>query len=170
TVEDIGITCALVPRETPGIQIGRRHFPLNTPFQNGPIQGVDVFVPLDSIIGGLAQAGRGWRMLVEQLSVGRCISLPATAMGGAMVAAWTTGAYARIRKQFGLSVGKFEGVEQVIARIIGNTYIIDAARTVTTGAIDAGEKPAVPAAILKLHSTELGRVIAGDAMDVHGGK
>jgi acyl-CoA dehydrogenase len=109
-------------------------------------------------------------MLVEQLSVGRCISLPASAMGGAMTAAWTTGAYARIRKQFGLSVGKFEGVEQVIARIIGNTYIMDAARSVTTGAIDAGEKPAVPAAILKLHATELARVIAGDAMDVHGGK
>src|SRR5690606_38180751 len=169
-VEDIGITGALIPRDTPGIHIGRRHFPLNTPFQNGPIQGENVFVPVDFIIGGIAQAGRGWRMLVEQLSVGRCISLPASAMGGAMTAAWTTGAYARIRKQFGLSVGKFEGVEQVIARIIGNTYIMDAARSVTTGAIDAGEKPAVPAAILKLHATELARVIAGDAMDVHGGK
>jgi acyl-CoA dehydrogenase len=169
-VEDIGITCALIPRDTPGIRIGRRHFPLNTPFQNGPIQGEDVFVPVDFIIGGTAQVGRGWRMLVEQLSVGRCISLPATAAGGAMSAAWTTGAYARIRKQFGLPVGRFEGVEQVIARIIGNTYIIDAARSVTTGAIDAGERPAVPAAILKLHATELGRVVAADAMDVHGGK
>jgi len=168
--EDIGITCALIPRDTPGIRIGRRHFPLNTPFQNGPIQGENVFVPVDFIIGGTAQAGRGWRMLVEQLSVGRCISLPATATGGAVVAAWTTGAYARIRKQFGLSVGKFEGVEQVLARILGNTYIMDAARSVTTGAIDGGEKPAVPAAILKLHATELGRVVAGDAMDVHGGK
>jgi acyl-CoA dehydrogenase len=168
--EDIGITCALIPRDTPGIRIGRRHFPLNTPFQNGPIQGEDVFVPVDFIIGGIAQAGRGWRMLVEQLSVGRSISLPSTALGGAMAAAWTTGAYARIRKQFGLPVGRFEGVEQVIARIVGNTYIMDASRSVTTGAIDAGEKPAVPAAILKMHLTEMGRAIAADAMDVHGGK
>jgi acyl-CoA dehydrogenase len=169
-VEDVGITCALIPRGTPGIIIGRRHFPLNIPFQNGPIQGHNVFVPVDAIIGGTKMAGRGWRMLVEQLSVGRCISLPATATGGAMVATWTTGAYARIRRQFGLSVGKFEGVEQVLARIVGNTYIIDAARSVTTGAIDGGEKPAVPSAILKMHLTELSRVIAADAMDVHGGK
>jgi acyl-CoA dehydrogenase len=169
-VEDIGITCALIPRNTPGIHIGRRHFPLNIPFQNGPIQGEDVFVPVDSIIGGTKMAGKGWRMLVEQLSVGRCISLPANATGGAMVAAWTTGAYSRIRRQFGMPVGRFEGVEQVIARIIGNTYIIDATRSVTTGAIDGGEKPAVPAAILKMHLTELSRVVAADAMDVHGGK
>ncbi len=159
-VEDIGITCALIPRGTPGIVIGRRHFPLNIPFQNGPIQGQNVFVPVDFIIGGTKMAGKGWRMLVEQLSVGRCISLPATATGGAMVRDLTTGAYARIRKQFGLSVGKFEGVEQSIARIVGNTYIMDAARSVTTGAIDGGEKPAVPAAILKMHVTELGRVVA----------
>jgi acyl-CoA dehydrogenase len=169
-IEDIGITCALIPRNTPGIRIGRRHFPLNIPFQNGPIQGENVFVPVDAIIGGTKMAGKGWRMLVEQLSVGRCISLPANATGGAMTAVWTTGAYARIRKQFGLPVGKFEGVEQVIARIVGNTYIIDAARSVTTGAIDGGEKPAVPAAILKMHLTELSRVVAADAMDVHGGK
>jgi acyl-CoA dehydrogenase len=169
-IEDIGITCALIPRDTPGIRIGRRHFPLNIPFQNGPVQGEDVFVPVDAVIGGTKMAGKGWRMLVEQLSVGRCISLPANATGGAMTAAWTTGAYARIRRQFGLPVGKFEGVEQVIARITGNTYIIDAARSVTTGAIDAGEKPAVPAAILKLHLTELSRVVAADAMDVHAGK
>lgn len=169
-VEDIGITCALIPRDTPGMTIGRRHFPLNIPFQNGPIQGENVFVPVDFIIGGTKMAGKGWRMLVEQLSVGRCISLPANATGGAMVPAWTTGAYARIRRQFGLPVGKFEGVEQVIARIIGNTYIIDASRSVTTGAIDGGEQPAVPAAILKAHLTELSRVVAADAMDVHGGK
>jgi acyl-CoA dehydrogenase len=169
-VEDVGITCALIPRSTPGIVIGRRHFPLNIPFQNGPIQGQNVFVPVEFIIGGIAQAGRGWRMLVEQLAVGRCISLPANATGGAMVATWTTGAYARIRKQFGLSVGKFEGVEQAIARIVGNTYIMDAARSVTTGALDAGEKPAVPSAILKMHLTELSRKVGADAMDVHGGK
>ncbi len=168
--EDIGITCALIPRDTPGIRIGRRHFPLNIPFQNGPIQGEDVFIPVESIIGGVAQAGRGWRMLVEQLTVGRCISLPANATGGAMVATWTTGAYARIRKQFGLAVGKFEGVEQVIARIMGTTYTMDAARSVTTGAIDAGEQPAVPSAILKMHLTEMSRALAADAMDIHGGK
>jgi acyl-CoA dehydrogenase len=169
-VEDVGITCALIPRGAPGILIGRRHFPLNIPFQNGPIQGENVFVPVEYIIGGPRMAGRGWRMLVEQLAVGRCISLPANATGGAMVATWTTGAYARIRKQFGLAVGRFEGVEQVIARIVGNTYIMDAARSVTTGALDAGEKPAVPSAILKMHLTELSRQIAADAMDVHGGK
>jgi acyl-CoA dehydrogenase len=115
-------------------------------------------------------AGRGWRMLIEQLAVGRCISLPSSATGGAVTAVWTTGAYARIRRQFGLPVGKFEGVEQILARMIGTTYIMDAARTVTTGAIDGGEQPAVPAAILKYHVTEMGRQIANDAMDVHGGK
>ncbi len=167
---DIGITCALLPRDLPGITIGRRHFPLNIPFQNGPLQGHDVFVPLDVIIGGVANAGKGWRMLVEQLSVGRCISLPASASGGAVTAAWATGAYARIRRQFGLAVGRFEGVEQLLARIVGHTYIMNAARSVTTGAIDAGQKPAVPAAILKYHVTELGRQVAADAMDVHGGK
>ena len=169
-VEDIGITCALLPRDSPGITIGRRHFPLNVPFQNGPIQGRDVFVPLDVIIGGVANAGKGWRMLVEQLSVGRCISLPASASGGAVMGAWATGAYARIRRQFGLPVGKFEGVEQLLARVVGTTYIMNAARAVTTGAIDAGEKPAVPAAILKYHVTEMGRQVANDCMDVHGGK
>ncbi|MET0290872.1 MAG: acyl-CoA dehydrogenase, partial [Steroidobacteraceae bacterium] len=166
----IGITCALLPRDLPGITIGRRHFPLNVPFQNGPIQGRDVFVPLDVIIGGVANAGKGWRMLVEQLSVGRCISLPASASGGAVTAAWASGAYTRIRKQFCLPVGKFEGVEQLLARIAGLTYIMTAARAVTTGAIDSGAKPAVPAAILKYHVTEFGRQVAADAMDVHGGK
>jgi acyl-CoA dehydrogenase len=107
---DLGITCALIPRDTPGISIGRRHFPVNIPFQNGPIEGRDVFVPLDGIIGGRKMAGQGWRMLVEQLSVGRCISLPSNATGGAMAASWATGAYARIRRQFNLPVGKFEGV------------------------------------------------------------
>ncbi|MGA2023467.1 MAG: acyl-CoA dehydrogenase [Steroidobacteraceae bacterium] len=167
---DIGITCALIPRDTAGIEIGRRHFPLNIAFLNGPVRGRDVFVPLDCIIGGLKQAGLGWRMLVEQLSVGRCISLPANATGGALAATFATGAYARIRRQFNTPVGRFEGVEQVIARMVGFTYIMDAARSVTTAAIDAGEKPAVPAAILKYHVTELGRRVANDAMDVHGGK
>jgi acyl-CoA dehydrogenase len=167
---DIGITCALIPRGTPGVSIGRRHFPLNIPFQNGPILGKDVFVPLDFIIGGPRMAGSGWRMLVEQLSVGRCISLPSNATGGAKAGVWATGAYARIRRQFNTPVGKFEGVEEVIARMVGLTYTMDAARSVTAGAIDGGEKPSVPSAMLKYHVTEMGRQVANDAMDVHGGK
>ncbi len=167
---DLGITCALIPRDTPGVAIGRRHFPLNIPFQNGPIQGHDVFVPLDAIIGGFATAGQGWRMLVEQLSVGRCISLPSNATGGAQAAVYAAGAYARIRRQFSTPIGSFEGIEQVIARMAARAYIIDAARSVTAGAIDGGEKPSVPSAMLKYHATEIGRMIANDAMDVHGGK
>ncbi|HEV3286168.1 MAG TPA: acyl-CoA dehydrogenase [Steroidobacteraceae bacterium] len=167
---DIGITCALIPRNAPGVSIGRRHFPLNVPFQNGPIQGKDVFVPLDCIIGGAAMAGAGWRMLVEQLSVGRCISLPSNTTGASKAAVLATGAYARIRTQFNLPVGRFEGVEAVIARMVGLTYTMDAARSVTAGAIDGGEKPSVPSAMLKYHVTEMGRQVANDAMDVHGGK
>jgi acyl-CoA dehydrogenase len=167
---DIGITCALIPRHAAGVSIGRRHFPLNVPFQNGPILGKDVFVPLDCIIGGAAMAGNGWRMLVEQLSVGRCISLPSNTTGAAKAAVWATGAYARIRTQFNLPVARFEGVETVIARMAGLTYTMDAARSVTAGAIDGGEKPSVPSAMLKYHVTEMGRQVANDAMDVHGGK
>ncbi|HVO48743.1 MAG TPA: acyl-CoA dehydrogenase [Steroidobacteraceae bacterium] len=167
---DLGITCALIPRNTPGVTIGRRHFPINIPFQNGPIQGKDVFVPLDVIIGGPKMAGSGWRMLVEQLSVGRCISLPSNATGGAKAGVWATGAYARIRRQFNMPVGRFEGVESVIARMVGLTYTMDAARSVTAGAIDGGEKPSVPSAMLKYHVTEMGRQVANDALDVHGGK
>ena len=167
---DLGITCALLPRDTPGIELGRRHLPLNVAFQNGPVHGHDVFAPLDCIIGGLKMAGAGWRMLVEQLSVGRCISLPANATGGALVGIFATGAYARIRRQFNMPIGRFEGVEQVIARMVGLGYIMDAARSVTTAAIDSGQKPAVPAAILKYHVTEMGRRVGNDAMDIHGGK
>jgi acyl-CoA dehydrogenase len=167
---DLGITCALIPRDTSGVTIGRRHFPLNIPFQNGPIQGQDVFVPLDAIIGGFATAGQGWRMLVEQLSVGRCISLPSNATGGAQAAVYASGAYARIRRQFNTPIGSFEGIEQVLARMAARTYIIEAARSVTAGAIDGGEKPSVPSAMLKYHATEIGRMVANDAMDIHGGK
>ena len=167
---DIGITCALLPRDTPGISIGQRHYPLNIPFQNGPVQGTDVFVPLDCIIGGMAMAGAGWRMLVEQLSVGRCISLPGNATGSALAATYAVGAYARIRRQFNMPVGKFEGVQLVIARMLGYSYIMNAARSVTTAAIDNGARPAVPAGILKSHVTEMGRRVGNDAMDVAGGK
>ncbi len=167
---DLGITVALIPRDVPGVTIGRRHFPLNIPFQNGPIHGKDVFVPLDFIVGGPKMAGQGWRMLVEQLSVGRCISLPSNGTGGAKAAVFATGAYARIRRQFNMPVGKFEGVESVIARMVGYTYAMDAARSVTAGAIDGGEKPSVPSAMLKYHVTEMSRQVANDAMDVQGGK
>ncbi len=167
---DYGITCALIPRNTAGVTIGRRHFPLNVPFQNGPLSGRDVFVPLDAIIGGPKMAGQGWRMLVEQLSVGRCISLPSNAAGGAKAGIYASAAYARIRKQFAQPVGKFEGVEAALTRMAGATYIIDAARSVTSGAIDGGEKPSVPAAMLKYHCTELARKVSNDAMDVQGGK
>jgi acyl-CoA dehydrogenase len=167
---DYGITAALIPASTPGMEIGRRHLPLMVPFQNGPLEGKDVFVPLDSIIGGPQMAGQGWKMLVECLSVGRSISLPANSVGGAKAAAWATGAYARIRRQFNTSIGNFEGIQEALARIVGLTYIVDAGRSVTTAAIDAGEKPAVPSAILKYHSTEMGRIVGNDAMDIHGGK
>ena len=167
---EYGITCALIPRDTAGLSIGRRHFPLNIPFQNGPLSGKDVFVPLDCIIGGPKMAGQGWRMLVEQLSVGRCISLPSNAAGGAKAGIFASAAYTRIRKQFNQPVGKFEGVEAALTRMAGAAYIVDAARSVTTGAIDGGEKPSVPAAMLKYHCTEFARQVANDAMDVQGGK
>jgi len=168
--EDLGITCALIPTDVDGVETGRRHFPLNIPFQNGPTRGKDVFVPLDSIIGGVGMAGQGWRMLVELLSVGRCITLPSNATGGAKAGAYASGAYTRIRKQFNLSVAEFEGVQEALARIGGFTYIMDAARRLTAGAVDQGHRPSVPSAILKYHCTELGRRVANDTMDVHGGK
>jgi len=168
--DEYGITAALIPTDLPGVGIGRRHYPLNIPFQNGPTSGKDVFVPLDAIIGGPEMAGKGWKMLVELLSVGRAITLPSTASGGGQAASYATGAYAQIRRQFNLPVAKFEGVGEALARIAGNTYIMNAAVSVTSGAIDQGEKPAVPSAILKYHCTELGRKVANDTMDVHGGK
>ncbi|WP_017461443.1 acyl-CoA dehydrogenase [Dyella ginsengisoli] len=168
--EDLGITLALLPRTTPGLEIGRRHFPLNIPFQNGPVHGKDVFAPLTTLIGGPHMAGHGWRMLVECLSVGRAISLPSNATGGVRMAVAATGAYARMRKQFGLAVARFEGVEEALARIGGLTYATAALSRATAAAVDRGEKPAVPSAIAKYHATEWGRVVAGDSMDVHGGK
>ena len=168
--DEYGITAALIPTELPGISIGRRHNPLNIPFQNGPTSGHDVFVPLDSIIGGQEMAGKGWKMLVELLSVGRAITLPSTAAGGGQAAAYASGAYTQIRRQFNLPIAKFEGVGEALARIAGHTYIMNSAVSVTSGAIDQGEKPAVPSAILKYHCTELSRKVANDTMDVHGGK
>jgi acyl-CoA dehydrogenase len=168
--EDFGISLALVPRNSKGMEIGRRHMPLNLPFQNGPIRGKDVFVPLDSLIGGIEMAGQGWRMLVECLSVGRAISLPSTSTGGTKMGALATGAYSRIRKQFNMPIGRFEGIEAALARIAGNTYATSALSRMTATAVDLGEKPAVPSAIAKYHTTEMAREVIRDAMDVHGGK
>ncbi len=168
--EDLGITCALIPTDIEGITIGRRHFPLNVPFQNGPTQGKDVFVPLDFIIGGSDMAGQGWRMLVECLSVGRAITLPSNSTGGVKTAALATGAYSRIRRQFKMPIGKMEGIEEPLARIGANAYLMDAVTTMSTGAIDLGEKPSVISAIAKYHLTEKMRSSIIDAMDIHGGK
>ncbi|MEE4186151.1 MAG: acyl-CoA dehydrogenase [Gammaproteobacteria bacterium] len=168
--EDLGITAALIPANTPGVEIGRRHLPLNTPFQNGPTQGKDVFVPLDFIIGGIERAGQGWRMLMEQLAAGRSISLPSEAQGSSQAAIYASAAYARIRQQFGVPIARFEGIEEVLARMAGHTYIINAGIGCTMAAIKAGEIPAVPSAIMKYHCTELGRKVGNDAMDVQGGK
>lgn len=168
--EELGITCALIPRDTDGLDIGRRHFPLNVPFQNGPIRGEDIFVPLDFIIGGAKMAGQGWRMLVECLSVGRCITLPSTSAGGTKTIALSTGAYARIRRQFKLPVGKMEGIEEMLGRIGANAYLMDAVTSLTTKAVDLGEKPSVISAICKYHLTEKMRTAVSDSMDIHGGK
>ena len=167
---DIGITLALIPTSHPGVNVGRRHFPLNAAFMNGPNSGDDVFIPLDWVIGGRSYVGQGWRMLMESLAAGRSISLPSSSAGMAKLAARTTGAYARVRSQFKLPIGKFEGVQEAMGRIGGHTYVIDAARSMTAGAIDMGEKPSVISAIMKYHATERGRQVVNDAMDVHGGK
>ncbi|MCY2959631.1 MAG: acyl-CoA dehydrogenase [Planctomycetota bacterium] len=166
---DLGITCALIPRDTPGVWIGNRHDPLGTPFLNGPTRGTDVFVPLDAIIGGPKMAGQGWRMLMECLSAGRSISLPANSVGGSQLAARYVGAYASVREQFNLSIGRFEGVEAPLARIAGTVYWMNALREVTAGAVDSGEKPAVVSAIAKAWTTEAMRRVVNDAMDVVGG-
>ena len=168
--QDIGITLALLPRDTAGVEIGRRAMPLNSPFQNGPIRGKDVFIPLSQLIGGEAYAGKGWQMLVECLSIGRSITLPSTASGGSKFGAVVTGSYARIRKQFGLSVGRFEGVEEALARIGGNAYTISALAEASAAAVARGELPAVPSTISKYHCTEMGREVARDTMDIIGGK
>jgi len=168
--DDLGITCALVPTNAEGVKIGRRHNPLNSAFLNGPNSGKDVFVPFEWVIGGQEQIGNGWRMLVERLAVGRGISLPSMSCGGGKLASLTTGAYARVRKQFHLPIGKFEGVEEAMARIGGLTYMMDSARTLTLSALDQGERPSVVTAIVKYYLTEGMRQVINDAMDVHGGR
>lgn len=167
---DIGITCALIPADHTGVEIGDRHDPLNMAFMNGPTRGNNVFIPLDWIIGGQDYAGKGWRMLVECLSAGRGISLPALGTAIGHLVSKTTGAYAVVRKQFGLPIGNFEGVAQALGRIGGFTYMLEAARTLTTTALDTGQTPGIVTAIAKYHMTEMSRTVLNDAMDVHAGR
>ena len=168
--EELGITCALIPTSTPGVNIGRRHFPLNQAFMNGPNSGNDVFVPMSWVIGGQPMVGQGWRMLMESLSVGRGISLPSNGVASGKSVSRFVGAYARVRKQFNLPIGKFEGIEEALGRIAGLTYTMDAGRRLTCAALDQGEKPSVVSAILKYYNTENMRVVVNDGMDIIGGK
>jgi acyl-CoA dehydrogenase len=167
---ELGITCALIPTETKGVQIGNRHIPVGAVFQNGPTQGTDVFIPLDWVIGGQERIGQGWRMLMQSLAAGRAISLPAMGTAGGKMAALMSGAYARIRRQFNRPIGEFEGIEEPLARIGGRTYRMDSARLLTLVALDQGERPGVLSAILKYQLTEGSRQCINDAMDIHGGK
>lgn len=167
--EDLGITCALIPTDTKGVELGKRHDPLGVPFYNCPTRGNDVMIPVSAIIGGAEQAGNGWRMLMESLAAGRGISLPASAVGGTKYVTRVTGAYARIRKQFGMPIGKFEGIEEPLARIGGYNYIMEASRRYTNGALNAGAKPAVITAMMKYNTTELARKAITDGMDILGG-
>jgi len=164
-----GITCALIPSNLKGVELGRRHDPMDVPFYNCPTEGHDVVISVDDIIGGVEQAGNGWTMLMQALAAGRGISLPATTAGQAMVGARVVGAHAKVRKQFGLPIGMFEGVEEPLARIGGTAYTLDALRRYTCGALDSGAKPAIVTAIAKYNATEMGRKIVNDGMDVLGG-
>ena len=167
--DDNAITVILMPTELPGIDIGNRHNPLDVAFMNGPIRGKDIFVPLDLVLGGYKNIGKGWQMLVECLSVGRAISLPSLAVAGGKIASAKTGAYARIRKQFNLPIGKFEGIEEKLALIAGYTFIMEAGRDVTLNMIDNDERPSVLSAVTKYHLTEMNREVVNAAMDIQGG-
>lgn len=167
---DLGITCALLPANLEGIKIGQRHMPLNAAFMNGPIEGEDVFIPMEYVIGDVAGVGRGWKMLMESLAAGRAISLPASGVSMSKVAAYSSGAYANVREQFNIPIGKFEAIEEVLGRIGGMTYMMDATRLFTLAGIMEGEKPSVVSAIAKLHLTDGARQVINDAMDIHGGK
>ncbi|MEM7305860.1 MAG: acyl-CoA dehydrogenase [Planctomycetota bacterium] len=166
---DLGITCALIPADLDGVEIGERHDPLGVPFMNGPTRGSDVFVSLEAIIGGPEMAGHGWKMLMQSLAAGRGISLPSMASGAAQLVTRVSGAYATIRKQFNTQIGKFEGIEEPLARIGAATYSMNAARILTAGAVDAGEKPSVLSAVVKCYLTEGMRDVTNDAMDIVGG-
>ncbi|MGU9825380.1 acyl-CoA dehydrogenase [Pseudomonas sp. LF090] len=168
--EDLGISLALIPTDTPGVEIGRRHLPLGAAFMNGPNSGKDVFIPLEFLIGGQEMLGKGWMMLMNCLSVGRSISLPAVGTGAAKFTSLVTGQYAQVREQFNVPLSAFEGIQEALARIGGNAWLMDSARILTANAVDLGEKPSVLSAILKYHLTERGRECISHAMDVHGGK
>ncbi|PMV19253.1 MULTISPECIES: acyl-CoA dehydrogenase [unclassified Pseudomonas] len=168
--EDLGISLALIPTDTPGVEIGRRHLPLGAAFMNGPNSGKDVFIPLEFLIGGQEMLGKGWMMLMNCLSVGRSISLPAVGTGAAKFTSLVTGQYAQVREQFNVPLSAFEGIQEALARIGGNAWLMDSARMLTANAVDLGEKPSVLSAILKYHLTERGRECISHAMDVHGGK
>jgi acyl-CoA dehydrogenase len=168
--EDIGITLALVPTCLRGVEIGRRHLPAMHAFQNGPNRGRDVFIPLDHVIGGVEQVGKGWKMLMSALSAGRGISLPSLSAAGAAFTAHTTGEYARVREQFHVPIAKFEAIQERLGRMAATAYLLDAARRLTCAAIDHGHKPAVITAIMKSQATDRMRISVNDAMDVHGGK
>jgi acyl-CoA dehydrogenase len=168
--EELGISLALIPTDTPGVEIGRRHLPLGAAFMNGPNSGKDVFVPLDFLIGGQDMLGKGWMMLMNCLSVGRSISLPAVGTGAAKFTSLTSGQYSQIREQFNVPLAAFEGIQEALARIGGNAWLMDSARILTANAVDLGEKPSVLSAILKYHLTERGRECISHAMDIHGGK
>ncbi len=167
---ELGITLALVPTDTPGVNIGQRHLPCGNAFPNGPTWGEDVFVPLDAIIGGAERAGQGWRMLMSCLSAGRAISLPATSTAAAKAMLRTSTAYGRIRKQFGIAIGRMEGIEERLARLVETAYVLESARSVTAAMVGEGAKPAVLSAMMKYQSTERMREAVSDAMDIHGGK
>jgi acyl-CoA dehydrogenase len=167
--EDLGITCVLVPSSTAGVVLGERHNPMGVPFFNCPTSGKDVVVGIDQIIGGAEGAGHGWRMLMESLAAGRAISLPAQSLGTSKLTTRVTSAYAVIREQFGITIGKFEGVEERLARIFGLTYLMESTRQFTASAVDNGVKPAVVSAIAKCYMTELSRIVINDGMDVLGG-
>ncbi|MBW4490803.1 MAG: acyl-CoA dehydrogenase [Trichocoleus desertorum ATA4-8-CV12] len=167
--EHVGITCALIPADTPGLVLGKRHDPMGVPFYNSPVEGHNVVVSIDQIIGGSEQAGQGWKMLMQSLAAGRGISFPASCTGIAKLVTRVASAHAVVRRQFGLSIGRFEGVEEPLARIAGLTYLMEAARICTCAAVDNGEKPAVVSAIAKYQFTELSRKLVNDGMDILGG-
>lgn len=168
--DDIGVTCVMVPRDTDGVNAGARHLPMNTVFMNGPTWGTEVFIPMEQVIGGQDMLGKGWKMLLECLSIGRSISLPALGTGAGKLASLATGSYAYTREQFGRTISQFEGVQEALEPIAGYTYMMDAARLLTAGMLDRGVRPSVPSAVLKYRNTDLMREVINHAMDVVAGR
>ncbi|KXS52796.1 MAG: acyl-CoA dehydrogenase, partial [Marinobacter sp. T13-3] len=168
--DEIGVTCVLVPRDTDGVHAGARHLPMNTVFMNGPTWGEEVFIPMEQVIGGQDMLGKGWKMLLECLSIGRSISLPALGTGAGKLASLATGSYAYTREQFGRSISQFEGVQEALEPVAGYTYMMDAARLLTSGMLDRGVRPSVPSAVLKYRNTDLMREVINNAMDIVAGR